>query len=51
MKTITAKMLVDRPVTEAVLDEAIQRGQVRHKGGLRATLVTFVEPCLAVNFD
>jgi len=50
VKTITAKMLTDRPVTEAVLDEAIQRGQVRHKGGLQATSVTFVEPCLAVGF-
>ncbi|MFJ3369483.1 DUF2442 domain-containing protein [Pseudomonas sp. NPDC086251] len=50
MKTITAKMLTDRPVTEAVLDEAIQRGQVRHKGGLQATSVTFVDPCLAVGF-
>ena len=43
-------MLVDRPVTEAVLDEAIQRGQVRHKSGLQVTSVTFVEPCLAVSF-
>lgn len=50
MKTVQAGMLADRPVTDAVLDEAIQRGQVRHKGGLQATSVTFVEPCLAVGF-
>jgi hypothetical protein len=50
MKTIQAGMLADRPVTDAVLDEAIQRGQVRHKGGLQATSVTFVDPCLAVSF-
>ncbi|MGE8187234.1 DUF2442 domain-containing protein [Pseudomonas sp. NPDC086278] len=50
MKKIQARMLVDRPVTEAVLDEAIQRGQLRHKVGLQATSVTFVDPCLAVSF-
>ena len=50
MKTIQAGMLADRPVTEAVLDEAIQRGQVRQKSGLQATSVRFVEPCLAVSF-
>lgn len=50
MKTIQAGMLVDRPVTEVVLDEAIQRGQVRQKSGLQATSVRFVEPCLAVSF-
>ncbi|CAI8982468.1 DUF2442 domain-containing protein [Pseudomonas sp. IT-P294] len=50
MKTIQAGMLADRPVTETVLDEAIQRGQVRQKNGLHAISVKFVEPCLAVSF-
>ncbi|WP_131107590.1 DUF2442 domain-containing protein [Pseudomonas sp. Sample_10] len=50
MKTIRAGTLADRSVTDAVLDEAIQRGQVRHKNGLRATSVTYVEPCLAISF-
>ena len=50
MKTIEASILADRPVTEDVLDEAIRRGQVRHKSGLQATAVSFVEPCLAVSF-
>ncbi|WP_285432516.1 DUF2442 domain-containing protein [Pseudomonas sp. fls2-241-R2A-110] len=50
MKTIQAGMLADRPVTEKVLDEAIQRGQVRQKNGLHAISVKFVEPCLAVSF-
>ena len=50
MKTITAKTLVDRPITEAVLDQAIQRGQLRHKSVVQATAVTYVNPCLAVSF-
>ncbi|AKV04975.1 MULTISPECIES: DUF2442 domain-containing protein [Pseudomonas] len=50
MKTIEAGILADRPVSEAVLDEAVRRGQVRHKSGLQATAVTFLEPCLAVSF-
>jgi hypothetical protein len=50
MKTIEASILADRPVTEDVLDEAIRRGQVRHKSGLQVTAVSFVEPCLAVSF-
>ena len=50
MKTIEAGILADRPVSEAVLDEAVRRGQVRHKSGLQATAVSFVEPCLAVSF-
>lgn len=50
MKTIEARTLADRPVTEALLDEAIRRGQVRHKGDLQATSVAFIAPCLAVSF-
>ena len=50
MKTIEAGILADRPVSEAVLDEAVRRGQVRPKSGLQATAVTFLEPCLAVSF-
>ncbi|MEB0225089.1 DUF2442 domain-containing protein [Pseudomonas sp. 10S4] len=51
MKTIQPKMLVDRPVTEAVLDEAIVRGRLRHKSGLQATAVTFQDACLTVSFE
>jgi hypothetical protein len=50
MKSIEAKTLADRPVTESALDTAIRRGQARHKGGFQVTAVTFVEPCLAVSF-
>ncbi|MBK5552283.1 DUF2442 domain-containing protein [Pseudomonas sp. TH03] len=51
MKTIQPKMLVDRPVTEAVLDEATVRGRLRHKSGLQATAVTFQDACLTVSFE
>jgi hypothetical protein len=51
LKTIKAKMQVDRPVTEAVLDEAIERGKIRHKSALQATAVTFQEECLTVRFE
>jgi hypothetical protein len=51
MKTIAAKMLVDRPVTDALLDEAIERGQVRQKSGLQATAVTFQDARLTVSFE
>lgn len=50
MKTIQAAIRADRPVTEAVLNEAIRRGQVRHKSSLQVTAVSFVEPCLAISF-
>lgn len=50
MKTIQAGVLVDQPVTEAVLDDAIERGQLRHQSGFHVTSVTFVKPCLAVSF-
>lgn len=50
MKTIEASTIADRPVTEAVLDVAIRRGQVRNKGGFQVTAVSYVEPCLAVSF-
>lgn len=51
MKTIQAKMQVDRPATEALLDEAIERGQLRHKSGVQATAVTFQDACLTVSFE
>jgi hypothetical protein len=50
MKTIQAEMRVDRPVSEAVLDEAIQRGQARRKSALQVQSVTFLDPCLALYF-
>lgn len=51
MKTIKAKPQEDRPVTEAVLDEAIERGKIRHKRGLQATAVSFQQQCLTVSFE
>ncbi|ANJ54177.1 hypothetical protein PMA3_02980 [Pseudomonas silesiensis] len=51
MKAVKAKNQVDRPVTESVLDEAIERGRLRRNSGLQATAVTFLEPCLAVSFE
>ncbi len=51
MKTISAKLQVDKPVTETVLDEAIKRGQFRHKSGVQATAVTFQEACLTIRFE
>jgi hypothetical protein len=50
MKTVEARILADRPVTDALLDEAIRRGRVRQKSDLQATSVAFVAPCLAVSF-
>lgn len=51
MKTISAKLQLDRPVTEAVLDEAIERGRLRHKSGLQATAVTYQDGCLTIRFE
>ncbi|MDD2100518.1 MULTISPECIES: DUF2442 domain-containing protein [Pseudomonas] len=51
MKTVKAKVQVDRPVTEARLDRAIERGKSRQSSGLQATSVTFQAPCLAVSFE
>ncbi|MFJ7797667.1 DUF2442 domain-containing protein [Pseudomonas sp. NPDC096950] len=51
MKTISAKLQLDRPVTESVLDEAIERGRLRHKSGVQATAVTFQEACLTIRFE
>ncbi|UWF48605.1 DUF2442 domain-containing protein [Pseudomonas sp. N3-W] len=51
MKTVKAKMQVDRPVTETLLDEAIERGQVRHTCAVQATTVTLLDSCLVVRFE
>jgi hypothetical protein len=51
MKTLKAKDQVDRPVTEARLDRAIERGKSRPGCGLQATAVTYQAPCLAVSFE
>ncbi|MEZ1317317.1 hypothetical protein QIW53_14945 [Pseudomonas fluorescens] len=50
MTTIQAKKGAGRPVTEAVLEKAIRRGQHRQKKTFEATSVAFIEPCLAVCF-
>ncbi|MHC8297763.1 DUF2442 domain-containing protein [Pseudomonas sp. ZS1P83] len=51
MKSIKAKIQVDWPVTERVLDEAIEQGEQRRNSGLNATAVSFLQPCLAVSFQ
>lgn len=51
MKTIKARVQLDVPVTEAVLDEAIARGQARRSGGVNATTVKFQEQCLSIGFE
>lgn len=50
MKILKAKAQVDRPVTEAVLDQAIELGQARRSGGVNATTVKFQEQCLSIGF-
>lgn len=50
MKTIKASILVDRPVTEEVVDEAIERGVLSQKNTLQATAVAYAEPCLIISF-
>lgn len=50
MKTIKASILVDRPVTEEVVDEAIERGLLSQKNTLQATAVAYAEPCLIISF-
>ena len=51
MKTVKAKILVDQPITEAVLDEAIERGKTRLRGSLQATGVSFHQQSLTVSFE
>jgi hypothetical protein len=51
MKAIKAKAPFDVPVTEAVLDEAIERGQARRNCGVNATTVKFQEQCLSIGFE
>lgn len=51
MKTVKAKVQIDRPVTEARLERAIERGKSRPNSGLQATSVTYEAPCLAVSFE
>lgn len=51
MKTIKARVPFDGPVTEAVLDEAIERGQARRSCGVNATTVKFQEQRLSIGFE
>lgn len=50
MKPIEASVQADRPVTDALLDGAIRRGQARNKSGFQVTAVSFLDPCLALSF-
>ena len=51
MKTIKAKTLMDQPVTEAALDEAIERGQLKQQNCLQAIAVTHGASRLTVSFE
>lgn len=51
MKTVKAKVFEDTPVTESGLDTAIERGKLHRSSGLHATAVTYLAPCLAINFE
>ena len=50
MKTTTAQELMDEPITEAVLDEAIERGRLRQKNSRQATAVNYRDSCLTISF-
>jgi hypothetical protein len=51
MKTIQANILADRSVTEEVLEQAIQRGELSRRSGLNATAVTWSGHCLVIGFE
>lgn len=51
MKTIKANVLHDEPLTDALLDQAIERGRSRRRGGLHATTVAYQAPCLSIGFE
>lgn len=50
MKTIQAKDPVDRPLTAAALDEAIERGRV-NRSGVNASRVSVEGQLLAIGFE
>lgn len=51
MKIIKAKVVADVPLTEALLDQAIQRGQSRGSKGLHAVAVGYQAPNLSIGFE
>ena len=50
MKRIQAKTPADRPLTETVVDEAIERGEVR-RSGICAQCVSLVGQHLSIGFE
>ncbi|MCF4996474.1 hypothetical protein GIW70_10710 [Pseudomonas syringae] len=51
MKSIKARQPLDRPVTQSLLDEAIERGKTRQAVGLQAVGVSYQDPCLVIRFE
>ncbi|MBK5527455.1 DUF2442 domain-containing protein [Pseudomonas sp. TH06] len=51
MKAIKAKPSARRPLTEEMIDTAIQRGEARQANSLRAVSVTFEKPSLVIRFE
>lgn len=51
MKIIKAKPSSHRPLTEAMLDAAIKRGEERRAGSFQAVSVTFEKPSLVIRFE
>ncbi|MCU1750943.1 DUF2442 domain-containing protein [Pseudomonas sp. 6D_7.1_Bac1] len=50
MKTVQVKEQLDRPLTEAALDDAIERGRAR-RSGLNAISVSVQQHCLLIDFE
>jgi hypothetical protein len=50
MKTVKAAVLADKPVTDAVLEQAIERGQ-RRAGGVQVARLSYQAPCLHLGFE
>ncbi|WP_166216604.1 DUF2442 domain-containing protein [Pseudomonas atagonensis] len=51
MKVIKAKPSARTPLTEEMIDAAIQRGEARRASSLQAVSVTFEKPSLVIRFE
>lgn len=51
MKVIKAKPSARRPLTEEMIDVAIEQGQARRTNSLQAVSVTFEKPSLIIRFE
>lgn len=50
MKTVQARVPVDEPVTEAVLEKALARGRKLVRPGINATSFRYEDLCLSIGF-